>query len=270
MVVSPAHRRRIEELLEGRELQARARRRRAGRGGDRARFPAAAGRRRGLRRAAAPGAGEAPAPAETRSRFGPFLSGLRDLKVGDFVVHVDHGIGQFVALRSVGGNGDGAGGLPPVVRDLATAGAGRRDRGDGDLLLRRQAAAAPPLAHRPGAEVQRHRGGRAPPRPARRHLVEQDQGAGQEGDARHGRGAAEALRRAPGRARPGDAPGHRLLHQFEAAFPYEETPDQLEAIATIREDLQRERPMDRLLCGDVGYGKTEVAMRAAFKAVDGG
>ena len=54
-----------------------------------------------------------------QSRFGPFLSGLRDLKVGDFVVHVDHGIGQFVALRSVGVSGDGAGGVPAVVRDLA-------------------------------------------------------------------------------------------------------------------------------------------------------
>ena len=69
---------------------------------------------------------------------------------------------------------------------------------------------------------------------------------------------------------PALPPDTDLLHQFEAAFAYEETPDQLEAIATIREDLQRERPMDRLLCGDVGYGKTEVAMRAAFKAVDGG
>jgi len=61
-----------------------------------------------------------------------------------------------------------------------------------------------------------------------------------------------------------------LMHQFEAAFPYDETLDQLEAIAAIKEDLQQERPMDRLLCGDVGYGKTEVAMRAAFKAVDSG
>src|SRR5262249_35256062 len=69
---------------------------------------------------------------------------------------------------------------------------------------------------------------------------------------------------------PAMPPDTDMLHQFEAAFPYEETPDQLEAIATIREDLQRERPMDRLLCGDVGYGKTEVAMRAAFKAVDAG
>jgi len=55
--------------------------------------------------------------------------------------------------------------------------------------------------------------------------------------------------------------------EFEAAFPYEETPDQLRAIEEVKADLERPRPMDRLLCGDVGYGKTEVALRAAFKVV---
>ncbi len=55
--------------------------------------------------------------------------------------------------------------------------------------------------------------------------------------------------------------------QFEDAFPYEETPDQMRAIEEIKADMERPRPMDRLLCGDVGFGKTEVAMRAAFKAV---
>lgn len=59
-------------------------------------------------------------------------------------------------------------------------------------------------------------------------------------------------------------------HQFDAIFPYEETPDQLRAIESIKGDMQTPRPMDRLICGDVGYGKTEVAMRAAFKAVDSG
>ena len=58
--------------------------------------------------------------------------------------------------------------------------------------------------------------------------------------------------------------------EFEAAFPYTETPDQLSAVAAIRTDMARSRPMDRLICGDVGYGKTEVAMRAAFRAVDSG
>jgi transcription-repair coupling factor (superfamily II helicase) len=58
--------------------------------------------------------------------------------------------------------------------------------------------------------------------------------------------------------------------EFEQSFPYHETPDQLTAIEMIKEDMQRPQPMDRLLCGDVGFGKTEVAMRAAFKAVDSG
>ena len=55
--------------------------------------------------------------------------------------------------------------------------------------------------------------------------------------------------------------------EFQDMFPYEETPDQLAAIEEVKRDMERDRPMDRLLCGDVGYGKTEVAMRAAFKAV---
>lgn len=66
-------------------------------------------------------------------------------------------------------------------------------------------------------------------------------------------------------------PDSDLMIQFERDFPYTETPDQLSAIAAIKEDMMSDRPMDRLICGDVGYGKTEVAMRAAFKAVvDGG
>ena len=58
--------------------------------------------------------------------------------------------------------------------------------------------------------------------------------------------------------------------EFDASFPYAETPDQLSAIKAIKDDMQSPRPMDRLLCGDVGFGKTEVCMRAAFKAVDNG
>jgi transcription-repair coupling factor (superfamily II helicase) len=68
-------------------------------------------------------------------------------------------------------------------------------------------------------------------------------------------------------------PGHAFAadgawqHELEAAFPYHETEDQLRAIADVKRDMEAPRPMDRLICGDVGYGKTEVAMRAAFKAV---
>ena len=57
---------------------------------------------------------------------------------------------------------------------------------------------------------------------------------------------------------------------FEEAFPYTETPDQLRSIQEVNKDMENEKPMDRLLIGDVGYGKTEVAMRAAFKAVQDG
>jgi transcription-repair coupling factor (superfamily II helicase) len=62
------------------------------------------------------------------------------------------------------------------------------------------------------------------------------------------------------------SPPDRLFREFEAAFPYEETPDQLAAIGDVLSDMESARPMDRLICGDVGYGKTEVAIRAAFKA----
>ncbi|MCW5549782.1 MAG: transcription-repair coupling factor, partial [Opitutaceae bacterium] len=71
----------------------------------------------------------------------------------------------------------------------------------------------------------------------------------------------------PGHALPPDTPWQR---EFEAAFPYTETRDQLRAINETKADLEQPRPMDRLICGDVGFGKTEVAIRAAFKAVQGG
>ncbi len=66
------------------------------------------------------------------------------------------------------------------------------------------------------------------------------------------------------------APDTPWQHEFEAAFPFQETPDQHAAIVAVKADMERARPMDRLVCGDVGYGKTEVAMRAAFKAVMNG
>jgi transcription-repair coupling factor (superfamily II helicase) len=85
--------------------------------------------------------------------------------------------------------------------------------------------------------------------------------------------ASDMLRmQAERRARPGLAcpPDSHLQQEFEASFPYAETKDQLAAIEETKDDLERARPMDRLICGDVGFGKTEVAMRAAFKAVDAG
>jgi transcription-repair coupling factor (superfamily II helicase) len=78
----------------------------------------------------------------------------------------------------------------------------------------------------------------------------------------------QALREAqPGTPFPPDS---EWQAEFEATFPYQETPDQLTTLAEIRRDLERPRPMDRLICGDVGYGKTELAIRAAFKVIDSG
>lgn len=78
----------------------------------------------------------------------------------------------------------------------------------------------------------------------------------------------QAVREAqPGFGYPADT---EWQAEFEAAFPYQETPDQLTTLAEIKTDLHRSRPMDRLVCGDVGYGKTELAIRAAFKAMDNG
>jgi transcription-repair coupling factor (superfamily II helicase) len=268
VVVSPAHRRRIEELLENREV-------RLGRGG----VELVAGELgRGFR---LPSAGVVVYGEQqllpqaklqrrpSKSRYGPFLSTLRDLKVGDYVVHVDHGIGQFLALRSVGG-GDGAGGVPPAVRDLAAAAAAAETEvmeisysGGKRLLL--------PLSRID--QVQKYSGieGVAP------RLDQLGGTSWNRTKAKVKKGmrdmAGELLKLYAERqvaSAPALPPDTDLMHQFEAAFVYEESPDQLEAIATIREDMQKERPMDRLLCGDVGYGKTEVAMRAAFKAVDGG
>ena len=71
----------------------------------------------------------------------------------------------------------------------------------------------------------------------------------------------------PGRAFGPDTPWQ---HEMEEAFPFEETPDQMQAIIDVKGDMERPIPMDRLVCGDVGYGKTEVAVRAAFKAVQDG
>ncbi len=271
VVVSAVHRRRIEELLEGREVP-------LGRGGVEL-VTGEIGRGFRLPPAGVVLYGEQQLLAQAklqrrpaRSRFGPFLSSLRDLKVGDFVVHVDHGIGQFVALRSVGGSGDGASALPPAVRDLAgMAAAASLETEVMEISYATGKRLLLPLSRID--QVQKYSGieGVAP------RLDQLGGTSWNKTKARVKKGmrdmAGELLKlyaeRQIARA-PAMPPDTDLLHQFEAAFPYEETADQLEAIATIREDLQRERPMDRLLCGDVGYGKTEVAMRAAFKAVDGG
>ncbi len=269
VVVPPVHRRRTEELLESREIK-------LGRGGVELatgelsrgfRLPPAGVVVYGEQQLLPQAKPQARRPA--RGRFGPFLSGMRDLKVGDFVVHGDHGIGQFIALRSVAGSGDGAAALPPVVRELggpapvetevmeiAYAGGKRLllPLSRLDLVLKYSGieGVAPRLDQLGGTSWNRTK---SKVKSGMRDMAEELLKLY----------AERQLARAP--AMPADSD---LLRQFEAAFPYEESPDQLEAISTVKHDLERERPMDRLLCGDVGYGKTEVAMRAAFKVVDGG
>jgi transcription-repair coupling factor (superfamily II helicase) len=273
VVVSAPHRRKLEELLEGREVP-------LGRGGvELVTGELARGFRLPVAGVAVYGEGQLLAQVKlqrrpSRSRFGPFLSGLRDLKVGDYVVHNDHGIGQFVALRAVGRDGDGAAGLPPVIRDMAAPAAASGASVETEVMEIAYASGKRlllPLSRLD--QLQKYSGieGVAP---------RLDQLGGTSWNRTKSRVksgmrdmAGELLKlyaeRQIARA-PAMPPDTDLLRQFEAAFPYEESPDQLEAIAVIKEDLQRERPMDRLLCGDVGYGKTEVAMRAAFKAVDSG
>ncbi|MDX1997940.1 MAG: transcription-repair coupling factor [Thermoanaerobaculia bacterium] len=271
LVVTPSeHRDRLAELLEGREIE-------IGPGG----VELVSGElARGFRLPSAglaiygepqllPRGGPERRPARRGGRFGPFVSGLRDLKVGDYVVHADHGVGQFVALRTVGGEGSTTPLPPALAGSLANPGAlavevmeityatGQR------LLL--------PLSRLD--QVQKFSGieGVSPKLDKLGGTSWNKTKAKVKKSLRDMAGellklyAERQVAKAP--VMPPDA---ELSRQFEAAFPYEETADQLDAIAAIRADLERERPMDRLLCGDVGYGKTEVAMRAAAKAVDAG
>ena len=106
---------------------------------------------------------------------------------------------------------------------------------------------------------------------ARRHRLAADEAAGPQGRRGPRRGAARAVRR-PGHRRPAtpSAADTPWQAEMEAAFPYEETVDQLRAVVEVKHDMEAIRPMDRLVVGDVGYGKTEVAIRAAFKATQDG
>ena len=180
----------------------------------------------------------------------------RALRGGDFVVHLEHGIGIYRGIQTIAVGSDG-GSLEVAVVEYE--GGARlnvplyrlnqlepyRAAGDGE--------APPPRLHRLGATTWQRQRDKA--RAAIRRM------------------ASELLdlyaRRqlAPGYAFPPDTPWQREL---ESAFLYEDTPDQRRASEEVKRDMERARPMDRLLVGDVGYGKTEVALRAAFKAVQAG
>ena len=182
-----------------------------------------------------------------RSATRTFLSDFRDLKVGDLVVHVDHGIGVFVGLKRIG-----FGVEPQEFMELRYA-------GDDKLFV---------PVERLDLVQKLHRRRPAGARQARRHDVGESEDPRQEGHARHGRGAVEALRRPQGGAGPRLQP--RLALAAGVRGRVRVGPDRRSgrrAITDIKGDMESPTTMDRLLCGDVGYGKTEVAMRAAFKAV---
>jgi transcription-repair coupling factor (superfamily II helicase) len=186
------------------------------------------------------------APERRRSASKAFLSDLRDLKVGDFVVHVDHGIGMFVGLKQIG-----VGDASQEFLELRYAGEDKLfvpvERLD--LVQKYTGATKPPIDRLGGASWER---AKTKVKKAMRDMAE------------------ELLKLyAARRAVPGHAfsPDSHWQQEFEDAFEYELTPDQKTAVADIKRDMESPTPMDRLLCGDVGYGKTEVAMRGAFKAV---
>jgi transcription-repair coupling factor (superfamily II helicase) len=184
-------------------------------------------------------------------RTSGFFSDFADLKPNDFVVHVDHGIGQFEGLRQI--ESDGRRGEFMLLRYAEDA---RLyvplERMDLVQSYRVVEGAAPPL-DKLGGTAWTTRKARV------RKSVEDmaDQLLALYASRKTAKGFAYT------------ADGH-WQREFEDAFEFEETNDQNAAIADIKRDMERETPMDRLLCGDVGYGKTEVAMRAAFKAINDG
>jgi transcription-repair coupling factor (superfamily II helicase) len=186
-----------------------------------------------------------------RTRRGIRSDLVSTLEVGDYLVHADHGIARYGGLvrRTV----DGA---EREYLDLQYA--------DGDRLY-------VPADHLDA--VTRYLGPAEHP-PALTRLGSQDWArAKRRVKAAVAEMAQELLELY---ARRELAEGHEFgpdgawQMEMEAAFPYVETPEQLEAIGEVKADMERRRPMDRLICGDVGYGKTEVAVRAAFKAVSEG
>ena len=183
-----------------------------------------------------------------RQRARQLMASLAELRDGDFIVHTDHGIGRYLGLTHLV-----TGALEGDFLHLEYA-------GNDKLYL--------PIERI--EKIQKYVGGEG-------YTPKLDKmgGQGWEKARLKARAAVEELARqllelyAKRELRQGfafSAPD-QLFQEFEATFPYEETTDQLQAIQDTLQDMQSEKPMDRLICGDVGYGKTEVALRAAVKAV---
>ncbi|MDR3738915.1 MAG: transcription-repair coupling factor [Terracidiphilus sp.] len=191
-------------------------------------------------------------PEPKRSKTAAFVSDFRDLTIGDYVVHVEHGIAQYQGLKEIVQDGLS---VEFMILEFAE-----------------QAKLYVPLTRLD--LIQKYRSTDTGPAPVLNKLGSQ-QWVKTKARVRKAMQdmAGELLKLyAERHAAKGNAfaPDNQFQREFEDSFDYNETDDQLSAIAAIKQDMESTTPMDRLLCGDVGYGKTEVAMRAAFKAVQDG
>jgi len=191
-------------------------------------------------------------PEPKKSKTAAFLSDFRDLAIGDYVVHVEHGIAQYQGLKEIVQDG-------LAVEFMI-------------LEFAEQAKLYVPLTRLD--LIQKYRSTDTGPAPILNKLGSQQW---VKTKARVKKAmqdmAAELLKLyAQRHTAQGTSfsPDNDFQREFEDSFDYRETDDQLTAISAVKQDMESTTPMDRLLCGDVGYGKTEVAMRAAFKAVQDG
>jgi len=184
--------------------------------------------------------------SKKRKRASDFIAEAASLSAGDIVVHADHGIGRFIGLRTIE-----AVGAPHDCLEIHYAGDDRLflPVENIELLSRYGSDSAEATLDKLGGGAWQSRKARL-----KRRLLDM---AGQLIQI-----AAERQMRAAPALNPPDG----LYGEFAARFPYEETDDQQRAIDSVMDDLGAGKPMDRLICGDVGFGKTEVALRAAFIA----
>ena len=187
-------------------------------------------------------------PQRSKSKVSAFLSDFRDLQVGDYVVHVEHGIGQYQGLKEIN---QGDGNAEFMLLEYAEGARLYVPLTRLDLIqkYRSSEGAKPTLSH---LGTQAWAKTKARVRKAMKDMTEELLKLYAE------------RKTAVGHAFPS---GNEFVREFEDAFEFNETDDQAQAITDVMHDMESSLPMDRLLCGDVGYGKTEVAMRAAFKAV---
>jgi len=187
-------------------------------------------------------------PQRQKSKVSAFLSDFRDLQVGDYVVHVEHGIGQYQGLKEIN---QGDGNAEFMLLEYADSARLYVPLTRLDLIQKyRSSEGAKPALSSLGTAAWSKTKARV--RKAMKDMADELLKLYAE------------RKTAVGHAFP---PGNEWVREFEDAFEFSETEDQAQAIADVTRDMESTQHMDRLLCGDVGYGKTEVAMRAAFKAV---